>query len=85
MSIEKTGKPDRRITYVIVIAVLFTAICSSFVYFLYNSVNDVNRVWITQNENSLQKVDALTQIYRHLGYGGFIHNFKNYVLRKELK
>lgn len=83
MSIEKTGKPDRRITYVIVIAVLFTAICSSFVYFLYNSVNDVNRVWIDQNENSLQKVDALTQIYRHLGYGGFIHNFKNYVLRKE--
>ncbi|MRG72885.1 response regulator [Alphaproteobacteria bacterium HT1-32] len=50
---------------------------------MYNSVNDINDTWVNQNEKSLQKVDALTQIHRHLGYGGFIHNFKNYVLRKD--
>ena len=83
MAIEQTNKQDRRISYVIAIAVIFTGICSSFVYFLYNSVIDINDSWINQNEQSLKKVDALTQIYRHLGYGGFIHNFKNYVLRED--
>ena len=80
---EQSVKTDRKITYVIIVAALFTVICSSFVYFLYNSVNDIHDTWINQNEKSLQEVEALTQIHRHLGYGGFIHNFKNYVLRKD--
>ena len=32
---------------------------------------------------SAERTVALSELHRAIGYGGFIHNFKNYVLRKE--
>lgn len=39
--------------------------------------------WRVQNAISEHEGQLISDIYRHLGYGGFIHKFKNYVIRRE--
>jgi diguanylate cyclase (GGDEF)-like protein/PAS domain S-box-containing protein len=45
-------------------------------------LSDFNQTW----ENHIQEVEAkeniLAEIRKHMGYGGLIHHFKNYVLRQ---
>jgi signal transduction histidine kinase/DNA-binding response OmpR family regulator len=73
----------KQVMLVTAIAALFVGVCVAFVYYSYNGVREIDRQWANQNVQSLRKADAISQIFRHLGYGGFIHNLKNYVLRHE--
>ncbi len=45
--------------------------------------HNVDRSWQTYTEHAAKRGELLSKIRAHLGYGGIIHNFKNYVLRKE--
>ncbi|MCO4758585.1 MAG: GGDEF domain-containing protein [Oceanospirillaceae bacterium] len=49
---------------------------------LYNLVQ-LRKVWIEYSYETTQRTEALARIHRAAGYGGFIHNFKNYVLRQD--
>ncbi|MCG8333895.1 MAG: methyl-accepting chemotaxis protein [Proteobacteria bacterium] len=45
----------------------------------------VSTVWAEYQEQSVKRRLYLFEIESHFGYGGFIHNFKNYVLRGQPK
>ena len=44
---------------------------------------DVSDDWTHYQETAHRKAIYLSDIRRAFGYGGFIHNFKNYVLRRQ--
>ncbi len=47
----------------------------------YRYIAPINPIWHTYNDNVVQRSILLSHIQASLGYGGAIHNFKNYVLR----
>lgn len=50
-----------------------------------DKVSDIKDAWDTFEEGHSEKAGALDALHREIGYGGMIHNFKNYVLRHEQK
>lgn len=48
-----------------------------------NRMNDVSASWVTLSESKNPKFEALIQVKAAAGFGGGIHQFKNYVLRKD--
>jgi len=40
-------------------------------------------LWLDYHHEATQKYRLMSNIKSHMGYGGFIHNFKNYVLRQD--
>lgn len=48
-------------------------------------MNRINSSWVQYTEQAAAREDLLTKIKEQFGYGGIIHNFKNYVLRGEQK
>ncbi len=47
----------------------------------YKYIAPINPIWQSYQEEVVQKNVLLNHIQANLGYGGAIHNFKNYVLR----
>jgi len=47
----------------------------------FQSVVNIETQWTAFQENALQRQKLLAEIRSQFGYGGFIHNFKNHVLR----
>jgi PAS domain S-box-containing protein len=45
--------------------------------------NAVEAAWETYNHRSVAITTTMLELRRQIGYGGFIHNFKNYVLRRD--
>ncbi|UCD38427.1 MAG: PAS domain S-box protein, partial [Fidelibacterota bacterium] len=43
----------------------------------------LEELWRDYNQHATQESYVLNQIKTQMGYGGFIHNFKNYILRQE--
>ena len=44
---------------------------------------DIRKSWVNYSDGAERKGILLSEIRAHLGYGGIIHNFKNYVLRRD--
>lgn len=42
-----------------------------------------HQIWADYNEQAVASYEALSDIDRRIGYGGFMHNFKNFVLRRD--
>ncbi len=49
--------------------------------FQLRSVISIGKQWDDYQHNALQRQKLLTEVSSQFGYGGFIHNFKNHVLR----
>lgn len=47
-------------------------------------INEVEERWAIYNESATEGGRLLNDITRQMGYGGFIHNFKNYILRRDV-
>ena len=45
--------------------------------------HDVGQSWQAYTNEAEKRGELLNRIWAHLGYGGIIHNFKNYVLRQD--
>lgn len=45
---------------------------------------EADAAWESHNARATAIADAQAQLNHHIGYGGFIHNFKNLVLRRDL-
>ncbi|MCP4598482.1 GGDEF domain-containing protein [Neptuniibacter sp.] len=70
-------------TRIIVIAVILSVgILLMGGYLLYLS-SDLRKTWNNYSDFSESRSAALAELHRAVGYGGFIHNFKNYVLRQD--
>lgn len=50
---------------------------------LSNRVQNIDNQWTAYDSEASAAAHSLGLIKSHFGYGGFIHNFKNYVLRKD--
>ncbi|MFC4349408.1 hypothetical protein ACFO5Q_16265 [Kordiimonas lipolytica] len=49
---------------------------------LYRDMGMLNIAWTRSSQATIERAAHLAQIERTIGYGEFIHNFKNYVLRR---
>jgi len=50
-----------------------------------NLVVEAEQVWADYNRTATATSQQMNRIHKYLGYGGFIHHFKNYVLRGDPK
>lgn len=82
-----TSKPLRKLkTWTVVVSLLLSINVAGAVGLGMATVErfrDIEHTWIGFNQEALRKSILLSQIRGHFGYGGFIHNFKNYVLRQQ--
>ncbi len=44
---------------------------------------DISQAWVSFSSGAQQKEKLLNSLRSNMGYGGFIHQFKNYILRRE--
>lgn len=80
-----SGLRRLRIIAALVVAIVLTVmvaggLAGNKILASFNSISDG---WVIHNETSQKKGTQLSKIRAALGYGGMIHNFKNYVLRRE--
>ncbi|MDH5656017.1 MAG: ATP-binding protein [Spirochaetia bacterium] len=59
---------------------IFIALAS---YYSFHKLNEIIDSWENYEELSSQKISGINTIQREIGYGGMIHEFKNYILRGE--
>ena len=50
---------------------------------LIKQIEQTQQSWDEFSSQASSRLQILSHINKHLGYGGFIHNFKNYVMRKD--
>lgn len=50
-------------------------------YLVYKDFQDIETAWTRVSENHEQRIGFIGELRSELGYGGFIHDFKNGVLR----
>jgi hypothetical protein len=53
-------------------------------YVTLSNVRYIEKNWAAFQAGRSEKLRAVNTLRRELGYGGMIHNFKNYVLRKDV-
>lgn len=68
-------------SFVSVIAVAMIVGLFVFGFSTIKRVNQINDSWSAYSEKEATVNHALARLKGDIGYGGFIHNFKNYVLR----
>jgi methyl-accepting chemotaxis protein len=66
----------------VILAVVAALIIATSLYTVQDS-RKMGETWEEFNDIPAQKVVILSQVRGLLGYGGIIHHFKDYVLRKE--
>ncbi len=71
-----------KITYMIPAILLLIILSGSWIY---STVTPVADSWTNYQQQAAQRQKLLMQIKANFGYGGMIHNFKNYVLRGQDK
>jgi len=67
------------------IVVLVSLLCGTLVWYGYTVIQQVTKIedlWINFNHEATQASYDLSQINSNFGYGGFIHNFKNFILHQ---
>lgn len=61
-------------------------VSTALIFYEINAVSLVvkgEQLWSDHNQTSAVASQQLNRIHKHFGYGGFIHNFKNYILRAD--
>ncbi|MFC3034007.1 diguanylate cyclase [Pseudoalteromonas fenneropenaei] len=78
---------EKRMYALIVAIVLFTLGVNSLVFYWSSQVSrgieTLDNAWRSDTSYALHKAKWLAELERHFGYGGFIHHFKNYILRRD--
>ena len=68
------------------VAAVIVVICVTLLWFetsVASRVKQIESAWLEFNVEASSAGKVLNEIINNLGYGGLIHNFKNYVLRKD--
>lgn len=64
---------------------LFAIVCLVMFFIIYIQSKTFAGAWDNLQKGSQQKQEIVTNLSKYMGYGGMIHNFKNYVLRGDDK
>ncbi len=70
---------------VLLIIILNVIILLGVGTFIYTSMDKVDSIWTRYKDEAVPREESLLEIKSQFGYGGFIHNFKNYLLRGDKK
>jgi PAS domain S-box-containing protein len=71
----------------VVIALVAGVTIATTLFFLESassSIVNVQRQWVGYEKESRQRTLLLSKLHNIIGYGGLIHNFKNYILRGDV-
>ncbi|MEH6616328.1 MAG: sensor domain-containing diguanylate cyclase [Porticoccus sp.] len=82
-----SGLLRSRIPYSIAVMAMTIIICTSFFVYGKTVVNHLQATklqWTAYTNEAAARTEALSRLHKHFGYGGFIHNFKNYIMRKDV-
>ncbi|PIE42861.1 MAG: hypothetical protein CSA50_08375 [Gammaproteobacteria bacterium] len=71
------------IVFTIVLSTIFSVALLFYGASLSKAIRQSDAIWQTYTREATQSQILLNQIYQELGYGGFIHNFKNLLLRQD--
>jgi diguanylate cyclase (GGDEF)-like protein/PAS domain S-box-containing protein len=75
---------DSKTKSTIYIVTLFTLFSLAVSFFYLQSIADNQRSdWLEYSENEIKRSELLQEIITNIGFGGFIHNYKNSILRKD--
>ena len=74
----------RRICAILIVGTCVVLISLFFGLGSLSRFQDAEAAWKVHNAHATTVANALADFNRHTGYGGFIHNFKNLVLRRDL-
>jgi|GEM_PF-6677453 len=77
-------KINKQIIIVILAGILITASLLVLSTSLKNKIYALNQQWDDVNQSAFAKVQLLDNFYQNFGYLGFIHYFKNFLLRKDV-
>jgi len=69
--------------FVILLFFIITLVISQFISYASDKYEKINDSWNEYTKTEKIILENLFSIYDNLGYGGLIHNFKNYVIRRE--
>lgn len=72
-----------KITIYIIGIFTFFALILSAVY-LQSAADEQNSEWLEYSENEIKRSELLREIITNIGFGGFIHNYKNAILRNDI-
>ena len=70
------------LVFIACLVFLGVLITSSALYINHN-INKVEKSWSLLKKQKSERAYILNNIYSGIGYGGMIHNFKNYIIRGE--
>lgn len=68
---------------IVLITLILTIALVWFGFTVKQKVTDVEQKWRNYSKDAAFVSSVVSRIQTNFGYGGFIHNFKNYVLRKD--
>lgn len=71
-----------KITVITLVAIILMALLTSFGFETKSRITEAESQWHDFNEYAAKTNYALARISSHFGYGGFIHHFKDYILRQ---
>ncbi|MCB9091431.1 MAG: GHKL domain-containing protein [Halobacteriovoraceae bacterium] len=71
--------------FIFILSILGAFIVSSSLYTFaeYRSIEKIKKNWKVYIDNVDKKIRLLSLLKEEMGYGGLIHNFKNYLLRDQ--
>lgn len=74
----------RKLSIIIIIALSAIAFIHGYSSIrVTEQVDEIQRSWSAFRSQNNEKARLINSLYQVLGYGGMIHNFKNYILRKD--
>ncbi|UCD37263.1 MAG: hypothetical protein JSW54_10565, partial [Fidelibacterota bacterium] len=74
---------QNRVVLILSMASLITIVLLLFGFSMSERIMRLEGLWRDYHREATQKYRLMSSIKSHMGYGGFIHNFKNYVLRQD--
>ncbi|MDH5357461.1 MAG: ATP-binding protein [Gammaproteobacteria bacterium] len=74
-----------RISTIVIVALILIAAVISWAVIVNNQFSQVHHIWTNHEQQSNDGYSLLNDLNRQMGFGGFIHNYKNFLLRGDKK
>ncbi len=74
-----------RTTFIGLFCSFLFVIAIAFFIYLEKSIQATNEAWVNFSKNTVEISESISRLKASIGYGGLIHNFKNFVIRNEAR
>ena len=83
---ERGGVTKKQQLTLLIISVLFITVFLQWTsYGLKKKSKSLNSIWLRNHEVVVERIQILNDFRNNFGYGGFIHHFKNFLIRKDVQ